>query len=67
VEQLGQIGGGPLTVRQAPNERGRAIQPVGRVRLLIVDDQFLADLLRDQLLFSRFRFHACSPLPKFNL
>lgn len=52
MQDLGDVRYRTLAVGQAPHERRRTIEPVRRLRLLVVDHEFLADFLGEQLIFS---------------
>jgi hypothetical protein len=41
-----------FAIREFPDQRCRVIEPVGFLRLLVVDHQFLADFLGEELIFA---------------
>lgn len=52
VENFGDLSDRALPVREFPDERCSVIEPMGFLRPLVVDHQFLADLLSEELIFA---------------
>lgn len=52
MEDLGDLGNRAFAVRQLPDHRGGVIEAMGLLGLLVVDHQFLADVLGEELIFA---------------